>query len=44
MTPERSKIINGHKINEYYWAGEFVVYIDNGLTTMSFEEAVEQLS
>jgi hypothetical protein len=29
MTPERKKIIGGYKIEEYYWNGKMVVYIDN---------------
>ena len=33
MSPHRQQIINGRKIEEYYWAGEMVVYIDNHVFT-----------
>lgn len=39
MTPDRSKIINGHYITEHYWVGKMVVYIDHNATDMTFEQA-----
>ena len=39
MNPERSKEINNHLIEEYYWHGEWPVYVDNKLVNISFEEA-----
>jgi hypothetical protein len=31
MSPERSTIINGIKIEEFYWHGDLIVYVDNCL-------------
>ena len=41
MDAERSVIINGTKISEYWWAGELVVYINNRASDLSFEDACE---
>lgn len=43
MTPDRRTIVNGKKVEEYYWAGKMVVYIDNHAIDMTFEEAVAHL-
>jgi len=43
MTPERKEIIGSHKVEEYYWAGKKVVYIDNKATEETFDEARERL-
>jgi len=43
MTPEKKKVINGHKIEEFYWAGRYVVYIDNHLFEGSFDKAVKSV-
>ena len=43
MTPDRRAIVNGKKVEEYYWAGNMVVYIDNHATDMTFEEALAHL-
>lgn len=40
MRPERVKNINGNKIEEYYWAGKLVVYVNNCKFDGWFEEAV----
>ena len=44
MQPERVKkvIYNecSYLVEEYYWAGEMVVYVDNVLNDLSFDEAV----
>lgn len=39
MRPDDKMIINGHKVEEYYWAGRKVVYINNRLTEKTFDEA-----
>ncbi len=39
MTPRRKKVIGKVKIEEYYWHGDFVTYIDNGLFKGTFERA-----
>ena len=38
MSPERKEIVNGKKVEEYYWSGKMVVYVDNHGVEMSFEE------
>ncbi len=40
MNAERKKEINGHLVEEYYWNGKTVVYIDNLLSEDTFEKAV----
>lgn len=44
MTPDRQEVVNGHKVEEYWWGGEFVVYIDNLASELTYEEAIEILS
>jgi hypothetical protein len=41
MSPERSKVVGDQKIEEFYWAGKMVVYINNWLSALSYEAAVE---
>lgn len=41
MSPYRRAIIKGHFIEEFYWAGKKVVYVDNFLTSMSYDQAIE---
>lgn len=36
MNPGKTKTIKGHKIEEFYWAGRNVVYIDHILAHRSF--------
>ena len=43
MSPDRKEVINGKKVEEYYWAGEYVTYIDNRLVYGSIDGAVEKL-
>lgn len=43
MTPERSKVIDGSRVEEFYWAGKMVVYIDSTLTGETFEQACKRL-
>jgi hypothetical protein len=47
MSPDKKKIINNQVIEQYYWHGKYVVYIDSKLTHLNFSEAciyVEKLS
>jgi hypothetical protein len=44
MTADRKTIINGNKLEEYYWNGKMVVYINNHLTEMSYDEAVKSFN
>ena len=39
MTPERRIFIGDQKIEEYYWAGKMVVYVNNALFNGTYEEA-----
>ena len=41
MEPERKAKVNGHTIAEYYWNGNMVVYVDNTVTNLSWEEALD---
>jgi len=42
MDAERKVTINGNKISEYWWAGKFIVYINNRASDLSFESACER--
>ncbi len=42
MTPDRKQIVNYKKIEEYYWNGRMVVYVDNQATDETFQQAVER--
>lgn len=43
MSPERSKIINGRKVEEYYWSRRYPVYVDHQLVEETFDQACERL-
>jgi len=43
MNPSRKKVIGTNKVEEYYWAGEMVVYVNNYLVDESFEDACKSL-
>jgi hypothetical protein len=43
MSPNREKKIGSHHIEEFYWAGRMVVYVDNRKTEQSFETACETI-
>ena len=40
MTPERSTVINGKRIEEFYWAGNMVVYVDFKKYEGTYEDAI----
>ena len=43
MTPERKIIINGKLIEEYYWAGRMVVYVDHFLQReKTYEQVIKE--
>ena len=44
MSPERKTIIDDTEVEEYYWAGRMVVYIDNRLTNETYEAACKRLN
>lgn len=42
MKSERQESINGKLIQEFYWNGKRVVYVDHQLFIGSYEEALEK--
>lgn len=44
MTPERAKRIDSIKIEEFYWAGKMMTYINHHFFKGTFEEAVSKIS
>lgn len=44
MSPIRKKIINGKLIEEFYWEGRVVCYVDNKKYYSSFEEAIDEFA
>ena len=38
MNPDKKKTIKGHKVEQFYWAGKDIVYIDERLTNKLFDE------
>lgn len=43
MKPEREKKIGRNLIEEYYWAGKWVVYVNNKRYDGTLEEAIEMV-
>ena len=43
MTPQRSATVNGHKVEEFYWNGRMVVYVDNAKTVESYSQALSRV-
>ena len=41
MSPDRQCVVGGHKIAEYDWAGDMVVYVDGRLSGMPYDMACE---
>ena len=41
MEPDRKSLIKGYKIEEFYWNGRQVVYVNNRLTDLLFDEACD---
>lgn len=40
MDPMRSIRIDGTTVHEYYWAGQYPVYVNNRLVRGSYDEVV----
>jgi hypothetical protein len=38
MSPDRSKIVYGKKVEEFEWGGKMVVYIDDRLTAKKYDD------
>lgn len=43
MSPSRECKVGSVKVEEFYWAGRWPVYIDNKLTEETYPQAVERL-
>ncbi len=43
MTPDRKQTVNGKLIEEFYWAGRYVTYIDGRFFDGSYTRAIESL-
>lgn len=41
MKPDREKRVGRNLIEEYYWAGKWVVYVNNKRYDGTYEEAVK---
>ena len=37
MSPDRVKVVNGFRVEQFYWGGKQVVYIENKLVKKSFD-------
>lgn len=40
MTPERKTRINNHLVEEYYWNGKMVVYLDHKKVASDYETTI----
>lgn len=43
MQTTRKIVVEGHKIEQFYWNGRYVVYIDNKRFAGNFHDAVESV-
>jgi hypothetical protein len=43
MTPERTLTVNGKKVEEFYWAGKLIVYVDHHLVETDFDTTCQSL-
>lgn len=41
MSPDNSRTVNGLLIEQYYWNGKMITYIDNTKFDGTFSEAIE---
>ena len=44
MEARRKEEIGGHVVEEFYWHGDYPVYIDNRKTDETFKEACQRLT
>lgn len=40
MKASKTKGVNGYVIQEFYWCGDYVVYVDNRLVRTNFDDTV----
>lgn len=43
MTPDKKTKINGHIVEEFYWAGDLVTYVNNWRSRFNYEKTCEIL-
>ena len=43
MSPDKKEIINGKKVEEYYWAGKYVVCVDNHVVSSNFKDTCDAI-
>lgn len=43
MSPDRKEIVNGKLVEEYYWAGQYVVYVDHYAAKGGYDKIIEKL-
>lgn len=43
MSPDQFTVIDGHKVEEFYWAGKTVVYVDNQLAETDYATTCDAL-
>lgn len=43
MSPDRKEVVGDRKVEQYRWAGEDVVYVNNCLVVGTFDNVVEAL-
>ena len=41
MSPDKQKTIKGLKVQQYYWSGEDVVYVDHRLVLNKYDDITE---
>lgn len=44
MEAEKSTIIDGHLLEQFWWAGKYVTYIDHHTTEETYQEAWDRLT
>lgn len=43
MTPERKHKIRGHVVEEFYWGGMYLCYVDHRLCAEDFDATVSRM-
>ena len=41
MKPKRNEKIGRHIVEEFYWNGKMIIYIDNHISDLSWEKAIK---
>ena len=44
VTPDRKTIVNGKLVEEFYWAGEYIAYIDGHLFNGGYDAAINSVT